>query len=281
MQNKSVKFKLLINSKLSYLAFFSLPASNNYQEILNLSYVKNGSQLITDKTHLNSILVIKDAANKEIKFNAIFKKQEVKDLDKVKNYYSLEQKKLIEKNEYINGADLKIQTIANSIKGRRLAELIKNSYEFVISYLKYGNPQEELYSYKQALEQKTTDCGGFSTLLASILNAKGIPTRLVVGFIVKQNVLTKLSCLGGFPLGFNNLLMHAWIEALLPNNAWFPMDPSIDWKKRHGLSKREGGFGFIPNDRLVVSFGEDFELKIDGKYYKVPILQNPLALKKE
>ncbi|GIW63360.1 MAG: hypothetical protein KatS3mg091_162 [Patescibacteria group bacterium] len=63
-------------------------------------------------------------------------------------------------------------------------------------------------------------------------------------------------------------MMHAWLETQLPNKVWFPMDPSLEWKRKKGLTKRQGGFGYIPADRLVVSFGCDFDIKIGGKIIK-------------
>ncbi|MBI2641154.1 transglutaminase domain-containing protein, partial [Candidatus Roizmanbacteria bacterium] len=124
-----------------------------------------------------------------------------------------------------------------------------------------------------------TDCGGFSTFLASLLQSIGIPSRLVVGFLIIESVLKRISSMFHVPrFTFHDLSMHAWLEVLLPNNSWFPLDPSIEWRRANSLTKREGGFGFIPADRLVVSFGQDFTLNIQGETYRVDLLQNPVSL---
>jgi len=273
-----INFNLKIHCNPDNFVIFSLPTSNSYQEITSLSYVKDNCLLITDRTYSNKILVIKDIMTEEIKFKAILKSRKI-DLNNIRSSFNDQQKKLVKENKYVNGKDAKIREIANPIRNNNITQVIKDSYEFVIAYLNYGNPQEGLYTYKQALEEKVTDCGGFSTLLAAILNANAIPTRLVIGFLLKKDLLTKIFYTGRFNLTFKNLLMHAWVEALLPDSTWFPMDPSIDWKRRKGLTSREGGFGYIPNDRLITSFGEDFKLNVDGKNYEIPILQNPLRLK--
>lgn len=68
--------------------------------------------------------------------------------------------------------------------------------------------------------------------------------------------------------------MHAWLEVSTVDG-WFPLDPSVEWKRIHNLSKRQGGFGFIPNDRLVVSYGHNIKVFINQKSYSFPILQHP------
>lgn len=70
--------------------------------------------------------------------------------------------------------------------------------------------------------------------------------------------------------------MHAWPEALLPDGSWFPFDPSLEWRRGTGQTKRQGGFGYIPDDRLVVSYGQDFTIKYKGKPIRLDILQNPI-----
>ncbi len=127
--------------------------------------------------------------------------------------------------------------------------------------------------------ERITDCGGYSTFLMSLLQSAGIPTRLVSGFIIKDNLYTKL--LSGFELGtwnFELLFMHAWLEAQLPDKSWFPMDPAVEWRRLHGLTTRAGGFGFIPADRLVISYGHNFSIKLKDKTYRIDLLQKPIFI---
>jgi transglutaminase-like putative cysteine protease len=157
--------------------------------------------------------------------------------------------------------------------------VVKKLYDFTLEYLTYGKPIDGLYPYSQALNEKITDCGGFSTFLSSLLQSKNIPARLVIGFIIKKNLfLDFLSTFNFCLLTFDSLLIHAWLEILLPDGSFFPLDPSIDWRRKKGLTKRQGGFGFIPDDRLVTSCGCDFDLNINGKNYKIDLLQKPILL---
>ena len=72
--------------------------------------------------------------------------------------------------------------------------------------------------------------------------------------------------------------MHTWIEIQLPDESWFPIDPSIEWRRTKGLTKRLGGFGVVPDDRLVISYGEDFKVNIDGNKFIIDIIQHPIYI---
>lgn len=276
--NFSQKFSLQIKNGQGHLTFFSLPKSNKYQQITNLVFSKSSFRNTADQFYKNTILILESTDTQTINFEAILKEQSIK-ISHKKPIFLPKAKEYIRNNKYINSNDLQIKSIAKKIKGKTTAEILRNSYDFVLSYLEYGYPYEGLYSYSQALRYRVTDCGGFSTLLCSILNAKGIPTRLVSGFLLKEDRSTKILYLLNFPLSFNNLSMHAWVEALMPDGSWFVMDPSIEWRRNKKLTNRVGGFGFVPNDRLVVSFGQDFKVNFNNKQYEIPLLQNPIALK--
>lgn len=273
-----LKFSLSVQNWAGHVTFFPLPSSNSYQKITNLAYSKKLFSKVEDNFYKNKVIVVKDPCIQLIEFDAILKGVS-SSLPLKNSKYPQSLKKLIKNDKYINSKDPSIIQIAKSIKGKTTGEIIKNSYDFVLKYLDYGYPYEGLYPYSQAIRDKVTDCGGFSTMLASILNAKGIPTRLVLGFLLKNdkytNFITKLPVKA---LSFENLSMHAWIEAKLSNNKWFVMDPSIEWRRNKGLTKRLGGFGNVPNDRLVVSFGEDLDLVFEGEKYKLEILQHPVSI---
>lgn len=275
-----LKFSLTVKNKAKNLTFFSIPTKNSYQTVENISYPKSQVKQLKDDIYGNAILLLDSPISAKVGFTIFPKSQNLK-LTPQKLSYPKSLQRYLRNNKYINGKDLEIIQISKKIQGKSVLEITKNSYDFVLHYLIYGNPTDGLYSYRQALQEKITDCGGFSTLLCSILNSKGIPTRLVFGFLIKNNFFTKVRKITKIkPLDFENLYMHAWVEALLPDGSWFPMDPSIEWRRKKGLTKRSGGFGFIPNDRLVVSFGQDFDIKVDGKKYKVELLQKPVTLKK-
>lgn len=133
-------------------------------------------------------------------------------------------------------------------------------YEYVVTHLRYGHPILELYSTEQALTLPGVDCGGFVTLLAALLLDRGIPARLVSGFLA----------------GRQGELMHAWLEAWLPGLGWTPLDPSLDHLARAGKTRRQAHFGFIGSDRVAVGLGSDLQLAVAGRAFSVPLLQHAL-----
>lgn len=241
-----MQFKLTFGKDKKKLVIFSLPQTNHYQTIQNQACIPAADQLIKDKWK-NCVGVFSLKNNKKIQIK--FKSSSRVYSPKIDKRFSA------------------------------VLEIIRKEYCHTLDYLTYGNPVEGLHSYKQALDEKITDCGGFSTYLAWRLELKDISSRLVVGFLIKENLYSKLfSNFGFFSLNFEFLSMHAWLEVLLPNKIWMPLDPSIEWRRSKGLTKRGGGFGIIPADRLVTSFGQDFKIKMHDRIYRIDLLQNPVYL---
>ena len=278
----ATKFSLTFPKKRGKHLIFSLPQTNHYHKISNLILAPSGCKTIVDKRWGNKLaLFTLNDVIKEIKITFQYNPNSIKrNIDvnyKINDYKKsfLEQHQfLLSPNRFINGEDVSLRRLSESIISgeKNLMNIINRFYRFTLDYLNYGKPIEGLYTYKQAMEERITDCGGFSTFLASLLQAVNIPSRLVVGYLIKKNFITKISSISKF------LSMHAWLEALLPNRSWFPLDPSIEWRRRRGLTERKGGFGYTPADRLVTSFGCDFKININNKNYQIDLLQNPVYL---
>ncbi len=278
--NTSKQFSLVLQKKKGNICISGIPKTNQYQTIDKLVFSPRPI-IVKESKWKNEIAVftlddVKD--NIKISFRHQSKKisQTINSLLLLKNYPS----KVIS-DRFINGKDINIVGLTKRIikSENRIGIVAKTLYNFSLEYLTYGKPIEGLHPYSQALKEKMTDCGGFSTFLLSLFQSVGIPGRLVVGFIIKDNVVSKILSTFDFGLWtFDSLLIHAWLEIQLPDNSWFPMDPSVEWRRNHSQSKRQGGFGLIPNDRLVVSVGEDFKIKIDNKIYQTDIFQHPIYL---
>lgn len=281
MNTAAIKFSLEFPKNRGELLIFSLPQTNHYQNIFKINLIPPRKwKTVKDKQWGNKILVLTlNDVKKKSMINFQINPKSFK-ISINKNYKLSDYQKIkIFPNRFISGQDNKIRQIAKKIIGKEqnLAKIIKKLYNFTLNYLYYGRPITGLYSYKQAMEERVTDCGGFSTFLASLLQSLNIPCRLVVGFIIKKDILKKfLSMLHVSCYMFHHLTIHAWLEVLLPDNSWFPLDPSIDWRRRKGLSKRQGGFGIIPADRLVTSFGCDFNIKVNNKNFTIDLLQKPI-----
>jgi transglutaminase-like putative cysteine protease len=136
----------------------------------------------------------------------------------------------------------------------------KKCFDWVVGYLEYANPIRGLYSSLQALTDRKVDCGGFSTLFTSLLRASNIPTRCVFGWAVRSKY------------GY-----HAWVEFFdSKKSAWVPCDPSVTYLGSR--TKLDGGFGFINDERVVFSVGEDINLVGDNFEWNVPLFQSPVVV---
>jgi len=261
-------------SKKKGLLILGIPQTNHYQEIKNLSFPFEFQKELWG----NKIAILRNSKDEKIRisfyYRPCFLKMKLPDftLDDYSSQLLSKYVFLFKPNRFINGYSLKIKKIArNWLKEKNLKKIIISVNNYVKNNLTYGNPIWGLYSFSQALKIKKVDCGGFSTLAVSLFQALKIPSRLVVGFLLRK--ISPLNLI--FPLSFASFQMHAWLEVLLPNGVWFPLDPALEWRQERGLTRRKGGLGFISADRLVTSFGCDFKIKIKDKIYQMDLLQYP------
>lgn len=158
-----------------------------------------------------------------------------------------------------------IRNIANSLVAGITDDSgkAKKCFDWVIGYLEYANPIRGLYSSVQALTDRKVDCGGFSTLLTVLLRASKISARCVFGWAVESK------------FGY-----HAWVEFFdKKKNLWIPCDPSVAYLGNR--TKLDAGFGFINDDRVIFSVGEDLNLVGEGIKWNVPLLQSPVVVSVE
>jgi transglutaminase-like putative cysteine protease len=278
LKNKQGKGKWLV---------FSVPKTNHYQRINKPKLFPKEFNTKTDQwgNEIKMFTLNDVGKNIILTFNyqsrAINYQREMMEKFTLGDYPKKSYLQYLKPNQFINGNNPKIKSLAKkTINGKtNLYQLAQSLYRFTLNYLSYANPIEGLYRFDEALKKRRVDCGGFSTFYLSLLQSVGVPGRLVVGYMIKSNPVKKFLQLVNFsPFTFNNILIHAWVEILLPNGCWFPADPSIEWKRNKGLTKEKGGFGSIPGNRLVTSFGCDFRLKINNKVYNIDIYQSPKFL---
>lgn len=164
-------------------------------------------------------------------------------------------------NAYLCPNDARIQEVADTIVRHEptVAERVRSCNEYVKKRLTYGAPIQGLYSAVQALELPAVDCGGYGTLLVSLLIACGIPARIVSGFWIdgKKNA------------------MHAWVEAEVSPGVWLPLDPSVEELRAAGRTNKIGGVGETGSDRLRMSAGCDLSLVVGNTTCTTDILQCP------
>ncbi len=182
-------------------------------------------------------------------------------------------------NRFIEPNNLQIQKLAANLSSgvSDLAKIIESFNQYLLDNLTYGNPIPGLYRAQDAIRSLAslgtvgvpTDCGGYDTLLVSMLNTCGIPARIVSGFWLRPSTNYSLQTTTSPP-------MHAWVEILLPDGSWLPADPSVEQLRRFGRSKKIGGLGELGSDRLITSVGCDLTLDVGGQKLPVDILQCPL-----
>lgn len=280
--NNQYRFSLDIPKEKGKYCVFGIPKNNQYQIIENVSFDPKPAYTQSMNPWDNRISVF-SLRNIQNKITVSFSIQPIGIQKKINPSWTLSDYNIKKNshNRFINGDDKQIQQQTKNVlhNEKNILIITQKLYEHTLKYLTYSNSILGLYSYSQVLQNQTTDCGGFSTYLLSLFQSIGIPGRLVVGFVIKKSVrLNLLPFMNLQSLNFNSLLMHAWAEIQLPDTTWFPMDPAMEWRRTKRLTKRLGGFGVIPDDRLVISYGEDFKVNIDGEKFIIDIIQHPVYL---
>ena len=169
---------------------------------------------------------------------------------------------LLSPNKFIESDEPQIRLISRLLTNVVTTdeEKARRCFDWVVGFLEYANPIRGLYSSIQALTDKKVDCGGFSTLLTALLRASNIPARCVFGWAVQSKY------------GY-----HAWVEFFdVKKGLWIPCDPSV--AHLGNRTKLDAGFGFINDDRVVFSVGEDLNLEGDNIEWNVPLLQSPVVV---
>lgn len=183
---------------------------------------------------------------------------------------SAEQKTWLRATDHLRVLDAQIQTLMrNELAPQTLVmKTIAAAYRYVLHHLRYGNPMRGLYDSQTALTHIAVDCGGFDSLLVTLLRASGIPARLVAGYWA----------------GYAKNGMHAWAECVLPNNEWLPLDPSVHQLRNQKRTMKSGGFGWVGSDRIAVSTDCDHAIALSTedtqprRTTQLDILQTPVLL---
>ncbi|GIW63048.1 MAG: hypothetical protein KatS3mg090_0874 [Patescibacteria group bacterium] len=234
-----------------------LPLDNCRQRLIEYDV-----NLKTNRCFSRQYRIITAKPDSDCKLNLVYTvsvKPVYQDISKLNLFKPLDSfdKNLIDK---INPYDKKIQSLAKQIKTNSIPEFVLKSYNLVIAKLRYGKPIKGLYSYKQALTLPEVDCGGFCTLLSSILLTRRISVDLAVGQLYSSKS--------------KSTSMHVWLEIPLKTGSIFPLDPSVDWRNKFGLSSRLGGFGKISSYHINLSYGVNHFIKELDR--KIVLIQNVL-----
>ena len=254
----------------------ALPANNAYQTISDL-VLPETARLIKLNSD-NTIVLLTAKQKQQISFQ--YQAQALHYDWSTLTFKRYSTSPYFNQDQFINRANKGMQALAKTwtsgIKDPKAQ--VRVLYQQTLDYLTYGLPIEGLYPYSQALENRVTDCGGFATFLATLLQIQGIPARLVVGYLLKNHWPGLIKQNLGLAKTWADLSMHAWLECQLADGSWLALDPAVAWRLRHDFSQRKVSLSDVPADRLVLSFGHNHHWTGAKQDYHWPILQKPLVI---
>jgi transglutaminase-like putative cysteine protease len=116
----------------------------------------------------------------------------------------------LKSEKYIEGDSPRIQQAAKAITTTpNQTALVNAIYEYVTDNVSYLIQKQELGAL-QTLEKRQGACTEYSDLFVALCRAKGIPARVVKGYVSEPVYLPQ----------------HAWAEVYLNEYGWVPFDPT-------------------------------------------------------
>lgn len=117
-------------------------------------------------------------------------------------------------SQYLQANDPRVKELADKAAAGATnpAEIARRMERYLFEKLGKKNLSTAMASAAEVVRTMGGDCTEHAVLLAALLRAKGIPSRVVVGFVYVE----KLSAFGG----------HMWTEANL-DGQWIPLDATI------------------------------------------------------
>lgn len=250
--------RLKLDAELSGLGakthvWFPVPAGND--KAIESWFDVLPTKIRTDKKNGNKIAYFFFSGLNRIQIEANFPISQPK-------IFSCDKKQFLVPNRFVVSNDAATIYISHQLTRSLRSDNDKARYcfDWVVEYLSYGNPIRGLYSSLQALTDRHVDCGGFSTLLVALLRSIGIPARCVFGWAIRSKY------------GY-----HAWVEYFdREKSGWISLDPSVAHLGKR--TKLDAGFGFIHDERVTFSVGEDLVLEGSGITWPTPLLQAPVVV---
>jgi uncharacterized cupredoxin-like copper-binding protein len=124
------------------------------------------------------------------------------------------EKEYLQSSQFVQSDDERVQEHANKAAGdaKDPAVIVRRMEKYVHEKLAKKNFSTAMASAGEVAKSLEGDCTEHSVLLAAMLRAKGIPSRVVVGLVYVDS----LSAFGG----------HMWTEANLDGH-WIPLDATM------------------------------------------------------
>lgn len=112
------------------------------------------------------------------------------------------------------------------------------------------NPETDDYDLETFTTQEGGLCFDYATLLVALMRAEGIPSRVVVGYVVTEENVAELRKNGEVNITENP---HAWVEVYLAPYGWVHVDPTVS-----GLDFDQAKENFIKGGALYLKQGYNF-----------------------
>jgi tetratricopeptide (TPR) repeat protein len=126
---------------------------------------------------------------------------------------------------------------------------VQNATKAVAAGLNYLENYEDNPVSWALMNPTNCDCTEFSRLLAAICMRKGIPARMVTGFLVKPELMGQETAIG-----------HAWCEVFFENRGWVPIDPTLQSTMRWAY------FGNQLSDQIFFGVAQENSARISIDY---------------
>lgn len=122
---------------------------------------------------------------------------------------------------------------------REDGNFLQNAYLAIGRGLTYRENFEEHGVDWALANPDACDCTEFSWLLTALCIRRGLPARVVTGFLVKSELIGKETNIG-----------HAWVDVYFQGKGWVPADPTL------GTTMQWAYFGNLLSDQIVFDYFE-------------------------
>jgi len=99
----------------------------------------------------------------------------------------------LSENKFVPFSRPEFKMINKRVKGKSDLETITQAYHWVVSHMNYSGYLPDDYGALYALQKARGDCTEYMYLLAALLRANEVPTRLVAGYVYQGNHLVDAS----------------------------------------------------------------------------------------
>ncbi len=127
--------------------------------------------------------------------------------------------------QYIETSDPKVSEELAKVPliGATPVEAARRLYQHVTRLMDYGGYASEGAGALGALEARRGDCTDYADLLVALARAHGLPARHISGFVTTAGQQTP---------------KHSWVEILVGEHGWIPLDPLWGDQGRASFERR-------------------------------------------